>query len=184
MPHSLLPAPGNHFGTLCLLRFWLVQQPHVSGIRVFVFFIFGLFHLVSCFQSSSMLYIAESPSILRQGKIPLCMCVLAYICTQLYHILLIHSSVDGHLGCFQGWANLGGGRSPILFFKAPVPRGCSCKESACQCRRRGFHPWVGRSPGVRKGNPLQYSGLENPMDRRAWWATAHGVTKSGTRLSD
>ena len=34
------------------------------------------------------------------------------------------------------------------------------------------------------GNPLQYSCLENPMDRRAWWATVHGVAKSQARLSD
>ena len=34
------------------------------------------------------------------------------------------------------------------------------------------------------GNPLQYSSLENPMDRGAWWATVHGVAKSQTRLSD
>ena len=38
--------------------------------------------------------------------------------------------------------------------------------------------------GERNGNPLQYSGLENPMDRGAWWATVPGVTKSQTRLSD
>ena len=40
------------------------------------------------------------------------------------------------------------------------------------------------SPGEENGNPLQYSCLESPMDRRAWWATVHGVTKSRTRLSD
>ena len=40
------------------------------------------------------------------------------------------------------------------------------------------------SPGEGKGNPLQYSCLENPMDRGAWWATVHGVAKSRTRLSD
>ena len=38
----------------------------------------------------------------------------------------------------------------------------------------------GRFPGVRNGNPLQYSCLENSMDRGAWWATVHGVTKSRT----
>ena len=38
------------------------------------------------------------------------------------------------------------------------------------------------SPGGGNGNPLQYSCLENPMDRRAWWATVHGVAKSQTRL--
>ena len=42
----------------------------------------------------------------------------------------------------------------------------------------------GRSPGEGNGNLLQYYCLENPMDRRAWWATAHGVAKSWTRLSD
>ena len=36
--------------------------------------------------------------------------------------------------------------------------------------------------GEASGNPLQYSSLENPMDRGAWWATDHGVTKSRTRL--
>ena len=38
-------------------------------------------------------------------------------------------------------------------------------------------PGLGRSPGGRNGNPLQYSCLENPMDRGAWWATVHGVVK-------
>ena len=41
-----------------------------------------------------------------------------------------------------------------------------------------------RSPGGGHGNTLQYSCLENPMDRGAWWATVHGVTKSWARLSD
>ena len=42
----------------------------------------------------------------------------------------------------------------------------------------------GRFPGEENGNTLQYSCLENPMDRGAWWATVHGVAKSWTRLSD
>ena len=42
----------------------------------------------------------------------------------------------------------------------------------------------GRAPGGGNGNPLQYSYLGNPMDRRAWWATVHVVTKSRTGLSD
>ena len=45
-------------------------------------------------------------------------------------------------------------------------------------------PGVGKSPGEGHGNPLQHSCLGNPMDRRAWQATAHGVTTSRTRLSD
>ena len=44
-------------------------------------------------------------------------------------------------------------------------------------------PGLGRSPGDGNGNLLQYSGLENPMDSGAWWATVHGVAKSQTQLS-
>ena len=43
-------------------------------------------------------------------------------------------------------------------------------------------PWLGRSPGGGNGNLLQYSYLENPMDRGAWWVAVHGVTNSQTRL--
>ena len=56
------------------------------------------------------------------------------------------------------------------------------KESAYQCRRPGF--WVRRFPRERKGNPLQYSCLGNPMDKGVWQAIVHGVTKSWTQLSD
>ena len=45
-------------------------------------------------------------------------------------------------------------------------------------RDLGSIPGSGRSPGEGNGNPLQYSCLENPMDRGAWWATVHGVTES------
>ena len=48
----------------------------------------------------------------------------------------------------------------------------------------GLIPVSGRSPGEGNGNPLQYSCLENPMDRGAWWAAVHGVTKSQTQLSN
>ena len=47
---------------------------------------------------------------------------------------------------------------------------------------KGLIPGSGRSPGGGHGNPLQYSCLENPMDRGAWQATVHGVAKSQTRL--
>ena len=43
------------------------------------------------------------------------------------------------------------------------------RQSVClQCGRPGLDPWVGKFPGEGKGNPLQYSCLENPMDKRAW----------------
>ena len=57
------------------------------------------------------------------------------------------------------------------------------KESACDVGDVGSIPGSGRSPGKGNGNPFQYSCLENPMNRGAWLATVHGVTKSQTRLS-
>ena len=57
------------------------------------------------------------------------------------------------------------------------------KESACNAGNPGLIPGLGRSPGEGNGNPLQYSCLDNPMDRGARRATVHGVTKGGTRLS-
>ena len=51
------------------------------------------------------------------------------------------------------------------------------KESACQCRRPGFSPCMWKIPWERNGNPLQNSGLGNPMGRGAWWATVHGIGK-------
>jgi len=44
----------------------------------------------------------------------------------------------------------------------------------------GLNPGLGRYPRERNGNPLQYSCLENSMDRGAWWATVHGITKCQT----
>ena len=51
------------------------------------------------------------------------------------------------------------------------------KESACNAGDRDSIPGWGRSPGEGSGNPLQYSCLENLMDRGAWGATLHGVTR-------
>ena len=51
------------------------------------------------------------------------------------------------------------------------------KVSAYNAGDPGSIPGSGRSPGEGNGNPLQYSCLENPVDRGAWWAAVHGVTK-------
>ena len=58
------------------------------------------------------------------------------------------------------------------------------KEFACNAGDLGSIPGLGRSPGGGHGNPLQYSCLENPMDRGAWRATVCGVTECRTQLSD
>ena len=56
--------------------------------------------------------------------------------------------------------------------------------SDCNAGDLGSIPGLGISPGGRNGSPLQYSYLENSMDRGTWWATVHGVTKSWTELRD
>ena len=63
------------------------------------------------------------------------------------------------------------------------PGGSDGKESACNAGDLGPTPALGRSPGEGNSYPLHYSGLENAMDRRAWWATVHGVAKGQTQLS-
>ena len=57
------------------------------------------------------------------------------------------------------------------------------RTPTANARNEGLILVSGRSPGEGHGNPLQYSCLENPMDRGAWWATVHGVTESQTQLS-
>ena len=66
-----------------------------------------------------------------------------------------------------------------------TPGGANGKEPTCKCRRHKrpvFNRWVGKIPWRRKWHPLQYSCLENPMDRGAWRAIVHRITKSQTRL--
>ena len=60
------------------------------------------------------------------------------------------------------------------------PGGSESKECACNTGDPGLIPGLGRSPGEGNDNLLQYSCLENPMDRGAWQATVHGVAKSQT----
>ena len=64
------------------------------------------------------------------------------------------------------------------------PGGSNGKESTCNAGDLGLIPELGGFSGEGNGDPLQYSCLENPMIRRAWWATVHGVAKNQTQLSD
>ena len=63
-----------------------------------------------------------------------------------------------------------------------LPLGSVDKDSACNAGDTGSIPGLGRSPGGGHDNPLQYSCLENSMDREAWQAIVHRVTKSRTQL--
>ena len=63
------------------------------------------------------------------------------------------------------------------------PGGSDSKESACSAGDLGSIPGLGRSPKG-NGNPLEYTCLENLMDRGAWWAAVHGIAKSWAQLND
>ena len=64
------------------------------------------------------------------------------------------------------------------------PHGLDGKESASNAGDLASVSESGRSPGEGNGNPRQFSCLENSMNRGAWWATVHGITKRWTKLND
>ena len=70
-----------------------------------------------------------------------------------------------------------------MSFFMGFPHSSVGKESACSAGDLGSIPGSGRSPGEGNGNPLQYSCLENPMDRGVWQATTHGVARVGHDLA-
>jgi len=72
------------------------------------------------------------------------------------------------------------GKGLLLFVYEGFHGGSDSKESACNEGDPSLIPGSGRSPGKGNGYPLQYSSLENSVDRGPWWATVHGVTKSWT----
>ena len=63
------------------------------------------------------------------------------------------------------------------YYLEGVPVASDGKESVSNVGDSGSIPGLGRSPGEENGNPIEYSCLENPMDRGAWWAMVHEVTK-------
>ena len=78
------------------------------------------------------------------------------------------------------------GNKPVLAFimvTMGFPSDSDSKESACNVGDTGSTPGSERSPGEGNGNPLQYSCLENAMDRGAWRGTVHGITKSQAQLN-
>ena len=132
----------------------------------------GLFQWVLCIRWPkywSFSFII-SPSNEYSGLIPFRMDWLDLLAVQgtLKSLLQHHSSKASILWC-------------SAFFMG-VPHSSVGKESACSAGDLGLIPVSGRSPGEGNGNPLQYSCLENPMDRGAWQAIVHGVTRVGHDL--
>ena len=88
-------------------------------------------------------------------------------------------------GFFTNWAIMLSTVTIQIRADTDNSNGANNKESVCQCRRykrHRFHFWTRKIAWRRDGNPLQYSCLENLMDKGAWQATVHGVKKSRKRL--
>ena len=104
-----------------------------------------------------------------------------------FSVSWIPSGCTARNGCSDSWLHhpmftemAGNILCPHLHSKKGFPGGSDGKESACNVGDQGSIPRLGRSPGEGHGNPLQCSCLENFVDRRAWWATVHGVAESDT----
>ena len=89
-----------------------------------------------------------------------------------HQCLLLHT-IETLVVCYVAIADW---HTRLQIFKSPFPCGSACKESTCNAGDLGLIHELGRSPGEERGYPLQYSGLENPMDGR--------VVKSRIGLSD
>ena len=97
------------------------------------------------------------------------------------HLLAQHFGLTGMSVCWPG------SRFSTLYCRVMqhiLPAGSNSKVSAYNAGDPGSVPGLGRSPEEGNGNPLQYSCLENPMDRGAWQATVHKVAKSQIQLGD
>ena len=137
--------------------------------------------------------ISRSIHVAANGIISLFYGWVAFHCIRMSHLFL-HSSVSGHLGCFYVLVIVSSVAVNIVvhvFFLirafSRLPRWHSDKESARQAGAAGDMgsiPGLGRSPGEENSNPLQYSCLENPMNRGACSVTVHRVAKSWTWLID
>ena len=108
--------------------------------------------------------------------VPTFQCLKRHISCSLYHFLILccrRSNYSIIVGFFF----------PLLMCSKGFPHISVGKESACNAGDLGSIPGSGQSPGEGNGNPLQYSCLENPMDRGTWRATVHGVTRVGHDLA-
>ena len=105
------------------------------------------------------------------------MSTLLLLCWFIYSITLCFGKM-----CILSLYNLSSFFS-FFIYSLNLPGGSDGKLSACSVGHTGWTPEWGSSSGEWNGSPLQYSCLENPMDRGAWWAMIHGVTENRTWLS-
>ena len=149
--------------------------PSNSGWKLDVFFCFScpLQACLCCVSGSLVHPLPDSPAASLTSPSPVAS-------TSLQSDRLSHKL--SHLSSILLRANVSSLKiiySPVIVLSC----GSDGRESACSAGDPGTIPGSGRSPEEGNGSPLQYSCLENSMERQAWWATIHGVAKSWTQLS-
>ena len=149
--------------------------PSNSGWKLDVFFCFScpLQACLCCVSGSLVHPLPDSPAASLTSPSPVAS-------TSLQSDRLSHKL--SHLSSILLRANVSSLKiiySPVIVLSC----GSDGRESACSAGDPGTIPGSGRSPEEGNGSPLQYSCLENSMERQAWWATIHGVAKSRTQLS-
>ena len=98
-------------------------------------------------------------------------------------INLINTYITSYIYLFMGGVMVRIFKFPKIILRG-FPGGLDSEKFTCNGGDLGSIPGSGRPPGEGHSYPLQYSCLENFMNRRDWWATVHGVAKSQTQLSD
>ena len=155
-PHGMWDVPSMTRDEACTLGSPVKHCPYMHGL------IYGLsilspwcMCLFLCEHHTVLITIVLQYSLKSGIEMPPALFFFFRIALYVWHLLCLHKH-------FRGF-----------------PGGSDDKESPCNAGDLGLIPGLGRSPGEGTGYPLQQSCLENSMDRGSWWATVHGVAKSG-----
>ena len=176
------------FSMLCfqVSFFTLLIHPHQEALQ----FLFTFCHQSGIICISFFLLLPQCVFVTYYLKLTIFSCVFSSCVSHILEKTVSFLQADTSSCTFDGLKEQGlkGAPLPGTFpFRStvskagtPTPGGPTSKESACNVEDPGSIPELGRSPGEGNDNTLQYSCLENPMDRRAWQATVRGITKSQT----
>ena len=123
------------------------------------------------------IFCIQLPLCIHRGLLPRQCLLPSAVDTKIYGCSLMHRWFSGRILTWH-MGGLGLIPSPCSLSPLWVPWWLRWQWICLRYRRPSFDPWVGKTPREGNRNPLQYSCLENSMDRGAWWATVCGITES------
>ena len=152
----------RYYLPFCFLKFIFISVSFNSFI-----YIFSLLFIISASSQYKFFSVAFFSLLQKFLAYSVCTYMCPYVFSEFYQVFPVYFLFKRFLTNTMGFSG-----------------GSDSKETACSVGDLGLIPGQGRSSGEVNSNPLQYVCLENPMDRGAWWAAVHRVTKSWTWLSD